>query len=331
MKKQPDAKPEAAATPSTAGSEIARILAVLGVNLVLVLIVVIITSTEGGGLPDLNAHTLALGLLPVSAAAGLVLACRRLDLALPTLLALAIALRVRPPELFQGDPPVRLAILCGVCGSVCLMSALVTWFGRIASALWTGLLAIGLALLAKEFSPAIISSLDTWRTGGWPWPAALGASLGLLVAGAAALGAMGLVSLPSLPPIIRSGSKGLAGLASAWVIAGVAVALTSNVDATAYQMHNDYNLEFSYATMLAAGAMGGAYILRGRWGALTAVVLTSLSHLVWSFAQFANLGSPLMNVIVPAAAPLLAIPLYLFMDWLIRSQTSESAPTALLA
>jgi len=325
MKKQPDAKPEAGASPSTAGSEIARILAVLGVNLLLVLVVVIITSTEGGGLPDLNAHTLALGLLPVSAAAGLILACRRLDLALPMLLALAVALRVRPPELFRGDPLVRLAILCGVCGGICLVSALVTWFGRIASALWTGLLAIGLWLLARELGPA---NRFMSLVGEWPWPAALGASLGLLVVGAAALGAMGLVSLPSLPPIIRAGNKGLAGLASAWVIAGVAVALASRSEVAAMQADEPM---LAYAPMLAAGAMGGAYILRGRWGALTAVVLTSLSHLVWVFAQFTDLGSPLLNIIVVAAAPLVAIPLYLFIDWIIRRQTSESAPTGLLA
>ena len=322
MKKQPDAKPEAGASESTASSEIARILAVLGINLALVLVVVIITSTEGGRLPDLNAKTLALGLLPVSAAAGLVLACRRLDLALPALLALAIALRVRPPELFQGDPPVRLAILCGVCGGVVLVSALVTWFGRIASALWTGLLAIGLWLLVRELGPVAAS------TGGWPWPPALGASLGLLVVGAAALGAVGLVSLPSLPPIIRSGSKGLGGLASAWIIAGAAMALASQSEVAGSQANQPL---LAYPLMLAAGAMGGAYIFRGRWGALTAVVLTALSHLTWSFAWSTNLGSPLLDIIVPAAAPLLAIPLYLFMDWLIRNQTSESAPTGLLA
>jgi len=322
MKKQPDAKPEAGAPESTAGSEIARILAVLGINLALVLVVVIITSTEGGRLPDLNAQTLALGLLPVSAAAGLVLACRRLDLALPALLALAIALRVRPPELFQGDPPVRLAILCGVCGGVALVSALVTWFGRIASALWTGLLAIGLWLLARELGP------EAGYMGGWPWPPALGASLGLLVVGAAALGAVGLVSLPSLPPIIRSGSKGLGGLASAWVIAGAAMALASQSEVAGFRVNQPL---LAYPPMLAAGAIGGAYIFRGRWGALVAVVLTALSHLTWSFAWSTHLGSPLLDIIVPAAAPLLAIPLYLFMDWLIRNQTSESAPTGLLA
>jgi len=321
MKKQPDAKAEGGAPESTAGSEIARILAVLGVNLLLVLIIVVITSTEGGGLPDLNARNLMLDLLPVSAAAGLVLACRRLDLALPMLLALAVALRVRPPELFRGDPLVRLAILCGVCGGICLVSAIVTWFGRIASALWTGLLAIVLVSLAGELDPH-------WGSfPGWPWPAALGASLGLLVIGAAALGAMGLVSLPSLPPIIRSGSKGLWGLASAWVIAGVAVAVASQSEVP----RSLENMPVAYMTMLAAGAMGGAYILRGRWGALTAVVLTSISHLVWSFACGANLGSPFMSVIVVAGAPLVAIPLYLFIDWIIRSQTSESAPTRLLA
>jgi len=323
MKKQPDAKPEAASSPSAAGSEIARILAVLGVNLLLVLIVVIITSTEGGRLPDFDTYTLALGLLPISAAAGLILACRRLDLSLPMLLALAIAIRIHPPELFQGDPSVRLAILCGVCGGICLVSALVTWFGRIASALWTGLLAIGLALLEDMFT----SDLAWWNVG-WTWPAALVASFVLLLVGAAALGAMGLVFLPSLPPIIRSGSKGLWGLASAWVIAGMAVAVASQSELSTAHTGKP---ELAYPTMLAAGAMGGAYILRGRWAALTAVVLTSLSHLVWSFAQFADLGSPLLNIIVPAAAPLVAIPLYLFMDWLIRRQTSESAPTGLLA
>jgi hypothetical protein len=322
MKKQPDAKAESGASESSAGSEIARILAVLGVNLLLVLVIVVITSTKNGGLPDLNARNLMLDLLPVSAAFGLVLACRRLDLALPMLLALAIALRVRPLELFQASPPVPIAILCGVCGGICLVSALVTWFGRIASALWTGLLAIVLVSLAGELD------LRWGSFPGWPWPAALGASLGLLVVGAAALGAVGLVSLPSLPPIIRSGSKGLVGLASAWVIAGVAVALAS-------QSESPRPLEnippAAYLSMLSAGAMGGAYILRGRWGALTAVVLTSISHLVWSFACGANLGSPFMSVIVVAGAPLVAIPLYLFMDWLIRSQTSESAPTGLLA
>lgn len=108
----------------------------------------------------------------------------------------------------------------------------------------------------------------------------------------------------------------------------MAVALASQSEVAATQASEPL---LAYATMLAAGAMGGAYMLRGRWGALTAVVLTTLSHLVWSFARSADLGSPTLDIIIPSVAPLVAIPLYLFMDWIIRSQTSESAPTGLVA
>jgi hypothetical protein len=87
----------------------------------------------------------------------------------------------------------------------------------------------------------------------------------------------------------------------------------------------------AYPPALAAAALGGAYILRGQWGALTAVVLTAVGHLAWTFTLHADLGDKTLNAVVPVAAPLVAVPLYLLLDWLIRQRTGESAPTALLA
>ena len=320
MKRQPDGEPESGGAPSPAGSGLARILAILGVNLVLVLVVVVYASTDRGRLPDLNASTLGVGLLPVSAAMGLLLACRRLDLSLPAVLALAIGLRTNP-HIFHEDPAVRLAIFCGICAGIGLVSAVVTWFGRISSALWTAILAIGVWALARELHSLLAAS------GGWPWPMGLTASLGLMVVGAAVLGAVGLVQLPSTPPIIRSGSRGLAGLACAWALAGIGLALGSQSEAA--RPMADQALT-AYPPVLAAAALGGAYILRGRWGAAVAIVTTVLGHLVWSFAIQTDLGSPLVNLAVPLAAPLVAIPLYLVVDRMIRRSTSESAPTALL-
>jgi hypothetical protein len=337
MAKKEETEASAAGGGSGVGGEVARLIGVLGINLVLVLVVVIFASSQQGALPDLNRTTLMIGLLPVSAAFGLVLACRRLDLALPMVLALAVALRGHPPKFFPDDPYLQIAAVCGAGAAVGLVSALVTWIGRISSALWTGLLAGGLWLLSQQVGgqgpwawPTALVATLTGTTGPelWAWPAALAASLGLLVVGAAVLGATGLVSLPSMPPIIRTGAKGLVGLVGAWVLAGAAVGLAAQSEAAGPLP--DQPLA-AYAVVLASGALGGAYILRGRWGALVAVLLTSLSHLAWSFAWSADMKSPMLHLGVVAGIPLIALPLYLAVDWLIRRETSESAPTGLLA
>jgi hypothetical protein len=198
----------------------------------------------------------------------------------------------------------------------------VTWYGRISSALWTGIFAFALWLILsmlKVASPA---------AGPWPWAWAVGLSLGLLVVGAALLGLTGLVSLPSSPPIIRSGSKGFAGLALAWMIALAAQAVAAQSDAL--RLGADDVLA-AYPQMLAAGALGGAFILRGRWGILTAVIMTCLAHVGWSYVMHVDFGSRYAAALVPALAPLAAIPLYLVIDWIIRSRTGESAPTGLMA
>lgn len=301
---------------------VARLLIIVTVNVGLV-IVTVVWASSGGELPDLNVKTLAIGLLPLSAAMGLVLACRRIDLSLPAILALVFSLRASP-HLLPNDPLLRLALLCGLAAGIGLLSALLTWYGRIASALWTAILAFGLWLMAGELEPVLSSRMDDW-----PWPAAVGASLGLLVIGATLLGATRLVNLPSLPPILRSGSQGLAGLAGAWMFAGAAVALAAQSNVS-HEAMTTYPLA-GYPAILAAMAMGGAFILRGRWGALTAVVLTCVGHLTWSLAWSANFGARLPDAIVPAASPLLAILLYLIADRAIRLRTGESAPTGLLA
>jgi len=69
MANQPDERPEAGRAASSAGTELARVLAILGVNFILVLVVIVFASTDRGKLPDLNYQTLAVGLLPISAAA----------------------------------------------------------------------------------------------------------------------------------------------------------------------------------------------------------------------------------------------------------------------
>ncbi|MBM4020503.1 MAG: hypothetical protein FJ288_19655 [Planctomycetes bacterium] len=321
MGNQPDEKPAAGGAARAAGTELARILAVLGVNLIVVLLAVVLTSTDRGRLPDLDVRTLAVEFLPVSAAAGLMLSCRRLDLALPAVLALAIAMRGNPWVL-SSDPTVRLATVAGIAAGIGLLSALATWMGRISSALWTGLLAVGLWMFARELHSVLASA------GPWPWPAALAASLGALAAGAAVLGLAGLVSLPSTPPIWRTGSQGLAGLIGAWMAAGIGLALAAQSE-IARPMSKDPLAP--YPAMLAAGALGGGYILRGRWGAVAAVLLTCVGHLVWSFILSTDLGSTTANLAMPAAAPLAAVPLFLAIDWAIRRSTSESAPTGLLA
>ena len=321
MAKQQESDAPAKSSESGIGGEVARIIGILGLNLVLVIVVIVFSSGDPGALPDLNSRTLAVGLLPVSAAFGLLLACRRLDLSLPMILALAVALRTHPPGFLPAEPYAQIAALYAVGAIIALLSALVTWLGRISSALWTGLLAAGLWWLSQQMG-------DPGQSGSWAWPAALAAALGVLVVGAGVLGATGLVALPSLPPIVRAGSKGLIGLVGAWVVAGITVGLACQSEACGPLP--DQPLA-AYAGLLAAGAMGGAFILRGRWGAVVAVAMTCLGHLTWSFAWSARMDSPIVHLAITAGAPLLAIPLYLFIDWLVRRETSESAPTGLLA
>lgn len=204
-----------------------------------------------------------------------------------------------------------------------LASAAVTWYGRISSGLWTALLAFGLWYFAKAVS--------TWHlmpVGGWPWTAAVAASLGVLAAGAAVLGAAGLVNLPSSPPIIRSGSRGFAGLAGAWVVVGLSVALLAEWNAAKQLVDRP---ALAYPPILAAGALGGAYVLRGRWGALEAVLLTALAHLTWSFLWNAKLADGWLDAAIPILAALAAVPVYLLADAVIRDKTSEGPPTGLLA
>ena len=322
MAKQSEDQGESKGAGSAAGSQAARILAIVGIQLILALVVVIFTSTYHGTLPDLDTDTLAVGLLPVSAAMGLLLACRRLDLALPAVLALTIALRGKTPSFFPDDPALRLAALCGVAAAFGVVSAVVTWLGRISSAFWTAILATGIWVFAHDLGTPLLP------VSGWPWPASLGASLGLLAIGAAVFGAIGLISPPSSPPIIRSGAHGLAGLLGAWLVAGVAIALAAQSEIARPMADKPFE---AYLPVLAALAMGGAYILRGRSGAVVAVITTCTAHLVWMFAWSADLGTQPADFLVPAAAPLLAIPLFLITDWLIRRQTSESAPTGLVA
>jgi hypothetical protein len=137
-----------------------------------------------------------------------------------------------------------------------------------------------------------------------------------------------MVALPSTPPIIRTGARGLAGLIGAWMIAGIALALAAQAETAKSVVDQQLMM---YPSMLAAGALGGAYILRGRWGAVVAVAMTCASHLAWAFVMSTDFGNPFADKIVPAVAPLVAVPLYLLIDRAIRASTSESAPTGLLA
>lgn len=321
MSRRADEPSETSGSSAAVSGQTARVLTVLAVNLALVLAAVILALTAGGSLPDLNAKTLAVGLLPVSAALGLVLACRRLDFSLPVILTFALALQTKR-YIVLGEPILPMVTICAAAAGVGLVSALVTWYGRISSALWTGILGFGLWLMLG------ILKVDGSGPGPWPWPWALLVSMGFVTGGAAVLGVTGLVSLPSLPPIIRMGSRGFAGLAGSWIIAGATVALASLSDTASLPAGE---LHTAYPLMLAAAALGGAFVLRGRWGALAAVLLTSVGHLAWSFAWRTDLGNATADILIPAGAPLVAIPLYLLIDWVIRRRTSESAPTGLLA
>ena len=308
-------------TSGSVGGQTARILAIVAVNLALVLAAVILASLGGGTFPDINTQTLAVGLLPVSAALGLVLSCRRLDLSLPVILVLALALQSKR-YIILGAPILPAVTICVLAGGVGLASALVTWYGRISSALWTGVVGFGLFLLLSVLKGASPGA------GPWPWPWALLLSAGALAGGAAVLGVTGLVTPPSLPPIIRAGTRGIAGLAGAWVVAGVGVSLAALPEAARVSAGE---LQGAYPLMLSAAALGGAFILRGRWGALAAVLLTCLGHLAWSFAWNTDLGEGIAEILIPGAVPLVVIPLYLGIDWLVRRHTGESSPTGLLA
>jgi hypothetical protein len=112
------------------------------------------------------------------------------------------------------------------------------------------------------------------------------------------------------------------------MIAAAAMALAAGSNAPKTLLADPW---LAYPPVLAAAALGGAYVLRGRWGALEAVMLTVAAHLAWSFALSADLGDKWLDAALPAAAPVAAVPLYLALDWFIRSRTGESAPTALVA
>jgi hypothetical protein len=301
-----------------------RLLVALAMNLALLVAVTVLASRHKG-LPELTAETLMVGLLPVSAAMGLVLVCRRLDLSLPALFVLAAMLRANRFAFEEGAPAARLAAIGGICAGACLVAAAVTWYGRIASGLWTGLVALGATAMAAKAEPLPV---PLGAVEGWPWPVAVGVSMGFLVLGAAVLGGGRLVVPPSRPPLIGGDARGFAGLASAWVIAGLAVALAASSD-KAVAASDDPLLV--YFAPLAAAALSGALVLRGRWGAVAAVGLASVGHLVWALAWSADLGGREVDLVLPAAAPLAAVPLYLLIDAAIRRWTRESAPTGLLA
>ncbi len=301
-----------------------RVLVALALNLALVLAVAVLASKHEG-LPELTANTLLVGLLPVSAAMGLLVACRRMDFSLPALFILAAMLRANRFAMSDHGATARLAVTAGLCAGVCLAAAVVTWYGRIASALWTALVALGAVAIAAKAKPLPVP-LTT--VAGWPWPAAVGASMGFLLLGAVVLGAGRVVSPPSRPPLVGSGIRDLAGLAAAWVIAGLAVALAAASEDAVKAADDALGV---YSAPLAAAALSGAIILRGRWGAVAAVVLASVGHLVWALATSANLGDRTADLLLPAAGPLAAVPLYLLIDAAIRRWTRESAPTGLMA
>ena len=312
-------RPRPSGSSGSTGGLIARVLTILGASAGVVIAAVILAGDRK--LPALNPDTLAVNLLPVSAAMGLLLACRRIDFSLPMLLLLAANFPTTARWL-PADSFLRILAVVGICGGIGLASALATWYGRIASGLWTALLTLAVGLSSQALNPS------GGTAGTWPWPWAVAVSLGLLVAGAAVLGATGLVSLPSTPPIIRAGSEGLAGLAGAWVLAGAAVALNAQSIAAPTSLAH---LPMTYPCVLAAGILGGAIILRGRWGALAAVILTSVAHLACAYAWSIDVRSTAAQLVLLAGVPLAALPVYLVIDWLIRRWTGESAPTGLLA
>ena len=316
-----DTTAEASRRPSSHGGGLsARAMAIAAVNIALGITVFILGSVKGGKLPALDARTLGIGIMPVSAAMALMLACRRIDFALPMILAFALAFQTKR-LIVIGDPYVSLLTTCGIAAGLGLASALVTWYGRISSALWTGILAFSLWLVL-----AVLKIPDP-GPGPWPWPAALALALALVAGGAALLGALGFINLPNLPPIMRAGRYGLTGLALAWILASVTCALASLSNAARLPADR---LQTAYPLALSAAVLSGAFILRGRWGAVTAVGLACLGHLVWALTYETHLANETADVLMPAVAPLAAIPLYLGIDWIIRRSTGETAPTGLL-
>jgi len=209
----------------------------------------------------------------------------------------------------------------GIAAGLGLASALVTRYGRISSALWTGILGFSLWLALA------VLKVPTPGPGPWPWPWALAGSLAVAAGGAAVLGLTDLIHPPSLPPIIRAGSRGLPGLALAWVVATVTAAIASLSSAAVLPAER---LQEAYPQVLSAAVLGGGFILRGKWGPVAAVGLACAGHLAWALAYQTRLANATADGLVPAVAPLAAIPLYLAIDWVIRRSTGESAPTGLL-
>jgi len=302
------------------GGHAARAMAVAAVNIALGVTVFILGSLKGGKLPALDTRTLGIGVMPVSAAMALMLSCRRIDFALPMILAFALAFQTKR-LIVVGEPYVSLLTTVGIAAALGLASALVTWYGRISSALWTGILGFSLWMVL-----AVLKIPDP-GPGPWPWPAALALTLALVAGGAALLGTVGFVNPPNLPPIMHAGGRGLTGLILAWVLASITCALASLSDAARLPADR---LQAAYPLALSAAVLSGAFIQRGRWGAMTAIALACLGHLVWAFTYETHLANETADVLLPAAAPLAAIPLYLGIDWLIRRSTGETAPTGLL-
>ena len=310
--------------PALGHPQAIRIALILAANAAVAIAALVFVCLGPCVMPDLRMGsplvTMAVATLPASAAFGLMLGCRRIDLSLPMIAALAVGLNASP-HFLSFQPIATLGLLCGLGAALAAIGAAVTWYGRISSALWTALVAMALVGI-----DAHLGGLGGHREA-WSWPWALAASMGLLVGGAALLGMAGLVSPPNLPPILRAGPAGLTGLAAAWVLAAVAMVLAAKSE-----LAPDKQVLPSYGAILAAGAMGGAYILRGRWGAMAAVLLTSMAHFSWLFAAtaFQGGGRNLACILIPALVPLAVVPAYLVADRLIRTRTGESPATALM-
>ena len=317
MPRPPTGAPQDLAEAPRLTGGLARFITVIAVNVGLAVAALV---TSGGRLPEFSAENFQVHLLPVSAAMGLMLACRRLDLSLCALFALAAAMRANP-HVFAGGPAARLALVCVWCTGIALASALVTWYGKIASSLWTALLGLGLYVLAGRINPLLAAS------GAWPTAFAAAVAMAVLVVGTLVFGTTGLVVPPSRPSILPTGTRSFASLAAAWALAAVVVALAAASPRAAREAGET---AFLMPVVPAAGALGGTFILRGKWGALEAVALSALAHLAWRFLALTYAGDTYARTLVQFGAPLAAIPLYLFIDAAIRRRTHESAPTALL-
>lgn len=316
-----------AAIRSSDGKEWVRVAAILAVNLLLVLAAVLwacagnvppLTTQdkpasaleEGAFVPQtLNLHA---ELLPVSAAMALILTFRRLDLALPATMVLVAAMRGLLPV---AGAPAMLAITFAIGAGLGLTNAACTYYGRVSSALWTGVLLLG--LLGPWLNP-----FGDYPLGAWPRHVALAVSLGWLTAGAFLLGVLGLSGCPSNPPDLPAGKRGWAGLACAWVVAEVGAGLAVQ-SATCYPAGG----LLEYPLILSSAAMSGAFILRGRMGALTAVALACVAHLCCALARSfgdvaSHAGHPGYGLLT-AAWPLMAVVLYVAIDRLIRRYGNE--------